>query len=288
MKILFFLVALSTMLLVMPASAGSDVLSLKPDQLREVQLESISPWPEEVVLSGTSEHWQKVVHEGELVVALYEAMPALLDISEPYPYDEFVHVLAGEVTLTPIKGEPKTYRVGDSFTVPKGWMGTWDMPVKYREMIVVEAKAWEKSESVLAYLFAAEVKPSKVGPSVLPLNSIQMQALALDSILPWPPETEITGTNEHWQKELHRGEFAVAIYEAMPAIITINHPFIYDEYVLVLAGEVILTSLKGDKQTHREGDSFLVPTGWRGTWDMPNKYREFIIVETNAWVASEE
>jgi spermidine dehydrogenase len=52
MKILFFLVALSTMLLVMPASAGSDVLSLKPDQLREIQLERISPWPDKVMLAG--------------------------------------------------------------------------------------------------------------------------------------------------------------------------------------------------------------------------------------------
>lgn len=145
MKILLFIVALSTALLVMPASANTDVLSLKPDQLREIQLESIPPWSDEIVLSGTNEHWQKVLHEGEFVVVLYEAMPALIDISEPYPYDEFVHVLTGEVTLTPVKGEPKTYRVGDSFNVPKGWMGTWNMPVKFREVIVIETKAWEAS-----------------------------------------------------------------------------------------------------------------------------------------------
>jgi uncharacterized cupin superfamily protein len=56
----------------------------------------------------------------------------------------------------------------------------------------------------------------------------------------------------------------------------------------VLEGEVTLTSLDGSKQTHRKGDSFLVPKGWRGTWDMPVKYREMIVVETKAWEASGE
>lgn len=127
------------------AQAASGILSLKPKQLQTLKLDSISPWPAEMVLSGTNEHWQKTLHEGEFVVALYEAMPALIEISEPYPYDEFVHVLQGEVTLTPIKGEKQTYRAGENFTVPKGWMGTWDMPVRFREMIVVETKAWEAS-----------------------------------------------------------------------------------------------------------------------------------------------
>jgi uncharacterized cupin superfamily protein len=36
------------------------------------------------------------------------------------------------------------------------------------------------------------------------------------------------------------------------------------------------------------GDTFLVPKGWLGTWDMPGKYREMIVIETKAWVASEE
>jgi uncharacterized cupin superfamily protein len=58
--------------------------------------------------------------------------------------------------------------------------------------------------------------------------------------------------------------------------------------VLVLEGEVTLTSLDGEKQTYRVGDAFVVPKGWQRTWDMPYKFREMIIVETRAWVANEE
>ncbi len=146
MKNLGILVVLVAAILTMQAKAGPGVLSLNPDELRNLELDSILPWPAEMVLSGTNLHWQKVLHKGEFVVAMYEAMPALIDISEPYPYDEFVQVLKGEVTLTPIKGEKQTYRVGESFTVPKGWMGTWHMPYKFREMIIIETRAWAAFE----------------------------------------------------------------------------------------------------------------------------------------------
>ena len=87
-----------------------------------------------------------MLHQGDFVVALYESMPALIDVSDPFPYDEFVTVLEGEVILTSLSGEKQAYAVGDSFLVPKGWQGTWDMPVKFREMIVIETKAWVSDE----------------------------------------------------------------------------------------------------------------------------------------------
>jgi uncharacterized cupin superfamily protein len=125
-------------------------------------------------------------------------------------------------------------------------------------------------------------------PAVVPLHLEKMKALELESIPPWPDELVLKGTNQHWQKELHRGEVAVAIYESAAAVIDVSHPFPYDEFVLVLEGEVTLTDLEGNAQTYREGDSFTVPKGWRGTWDMPAMYREMIVVETKAWEASGE
>jgi len=128
------------------AQAVPGFLPLDADELRAVELESIPPFPAEVVLKGESENWQKVIHQGDYVVALFEASPAIIDVNEPFPYDEFVQVLEGEVTLTNIDGRTATYRQGDTFLVPKGWMGTWDMPFKYREMIIVETQAWLAGE----------------------------------------------------------------------------------------------------------------------------------------------
>jgi len=128
------------------AQAAPEFLPLDADELRAMELESIPPFPAELVLEGESENWEQVLHQGDFVVAVFAASPAIIDINEPFPYDEFVLVLEGEVTLTNVDGGMETYRQGDTFLVPKGWLGTWDMPSKYREMIVIETKAWVESE----------------------------------------------------------------------------------------------------------------------------------------------
>ena len=89
---------------------------------------------------------QKVLHSGNVVAALYGAEAARLSVSEPFPYDEYVLVLSGKVTLTSDAGYSQTFGAGDSFLVPKGWTGIWDMPGQYLEKIVVEAAAWNASE----------------------------------------------------------------------------------------------------------------------------------------------
>ena len=146
MKKLLPFLCLFLSVLAVSARAEISVLGLEPDQLRAMELEPIPPWPDELVLSGTNKHWQKVLHEGEFVVVLYESEAAVIDVSYPFPYDEYVLVLEGEVILTSTSGERQRYGVGESFVVPKGWMGTWDMPKHFREMIVVETKAMEEAE----------------------------------------------------------------------------------------------------------------------------------------------
>ena len=269
------------------AGAEVDVLPLNSADLRETALESIPPWPEEMVLSGTNQHWQKVLHEGEFVVALYEAMPAVIDIAEPYPYDEYVRVLEGSVILTSSGGERQSYKAGDAFLVPVGWTGTWEMPTRFRELIIVDRKGWEAVESMIATLFGADAESSRGQTSVLPLLTSSLKRAPLEDLPPWPQEVVLSGASKHGQKVLHSGNVVAALYGAEAARLSVGEPFPYDEYVLVLSGEVTLTSNSGESQTFGTGDSFLVPKGWTGIWDMPGRYLEKIVVETAAWNAAE-
>ena len=269
------------------AGAEVDVLPLNSADLRETALESIPPWPEEMVLSGTNQHWQKVLHEGEFVVALYEAMPAVIDIAEPYPYDEYVRVLEGSVVLTSSGGERQSYKAGDAFLVPVGWTGTWEMPTRFRELIIVDRKGWEAVESMIATLFGADAESSRGQTSVLPLLTSSLKRAPLEDLPPWPQEVVLSGASKHGQKVLHSGNVVAALYGAEAARLSVGEPFPYDEYVLVLSGEVTLTSNSGESQTFGTGDSFLVPKGWTGIWDMPGRYLEKIVVETAAWNAAE-
>ena len=126
--------------------AAPEVLPLKTKAMQIMLLDSIPPYRAEDVLKGTGENWLNILHQGEVIVAVYEAMPALINIQNPFPYDEFVMVLEGQVTLTHINGQVQTYNKGDNFLVPKGFLGTWDMPELYREMIVIETKAFNATK----------------------------------------------------------------------------------------------------------------------------------------------
>ena len=78
-------------------------------------------------------------HSDKIHVSVIEAGPGKVRI-EGLPYDEFVHILEGRLILTLDDGREFTFETGDSFTLPEGYVGYWDMPEKYRELVVINTK----------------------------------------------------------------------------------------------------------------------------------------------------
>lgn len=50
---------------------------------------------------------------------------------------EFIHVIAGSLTVQEDGGEPQTLTVGDSAVFPVGWKGTWTITEHLRKVYVV-------------------------------------------------------------------------------------------------------------------------------------------------------
>ena len=116
------------------------------ETLNAMELDALPDMEGDYLLSGTGRQSETVIFEGENVVSVWDAGPANLAIDEPFPYDEFVVVLKGELILTDQDGHSMTYSEGDMFMVPKGFMGTWDMTTEYRELIVVDTTAYNEDE----------------------------------------------------------------------------------------------------------------------------------------------
>ena len=102
---------------------------------------------------------------------------------------------------------------------------------------------------IFTILAAIASMPVEADPGVVRMYLEKTRTLELDSMPPWPEGTVIEGANQHWQKELHGGEFTVVIYESMPVLIDVNEPLPYDEFVVVLEDEVTLTDLDRRTQT---------------------------------------
>ncbi|MGO7771028.1 cupin domain-containing protein, partial [Rhizobium ruizarguesonis] len=69
--------------------------------------------------------WAQDVARGEMIhTGVWEATPALTHSVKCETF-EFCHILQGVVEITPVGGEPVTYKACDIFVMKPGFVGTW-------------------------------------------------------------------------------------------------------------------------------------------------------------------
>ncbi len=79
-------------------------------------------------------------------------------------------------------------------------------------------------------------------------------------------------------EEMHSGDVQVqvGVWEAgMGKLILDNFPF--TEYVLMISGSVIVTEENGVSMTFKAGDTFVIPKGWSGVWDVQERMKKQIV-----------
>lgn len=95
-------------------------------------------------------------------------------------------------------------------------------------------------------------------------------------------DTNVTSERpiEHSSHVFHLGKIMVAVYESAPGKVHIQDAR-FDEFVHILKGRLILTLSDGESFEFRQGDSLIVPKGYTGYWEMPEQYRELIVIDTD-------
>jgi len=127
-------------------------VKLDPEKVAGIDLPAEEPFMDpEDVLEGNHRPRGEILYYGDqLIVEVYEDEPGTDRFDEPYIYDEFVTVLSGKLILTAADGESQEFVAGDTFVVPKGFTGTWQMLGNYRELIVIERAAYEAAYGTTA------------------------------------------------------------------------------------------------------------------------------------------
>ena len=72
----------------------------------------------------------------QLIAGVWECTAGVVSI-DGFPTDEFCILLEGSVTITDKSGHAETFGPGDGFFIPKGFVGTWNMPVTVRKYYVI-------------------------------------------------------------------------------------------------------------------------------------------------------
>ncbi len=81
----------------------------------------------------------------KFTVALWESGPGVLK-TDAYPHDEYCLVLEGHLIVTNRSGRREEFGPGDTFVIPKGWAGTWNMTTRFKKQYVAFDAAQESTK----------------------------------------------------------------------------------------------------------------------------------------------
>ena len=76
-------------------------------------------------------------HSGDILVrvGVWEA-GAGKTVIEDFPFTEYVLMISGSVVVTDKDGTSRKFSAGDTFVIPKGWSGGWDVQERMKKQIV--------------------------------------------------------------------------------------------------------------------------------------------------------
>lgn len=147
-----------------------------------------------------------------------------------------------------------------------------------------KARTHSRSLAVLFTLSAAlatfHSSTAQTSPQAPPILKLQDRA-ATDAVRgKYPPEMVVQGQAsfdgafvESVAFESGDKQYRVQIWESGPGMLqTDGYP--YDEYCLVLDGQLEVTNRSGGTDVFGPGDSFVIPKGWQGTWNMKTRFKK--------------
>jgi len=76
-------------------------------------------------------------HSGDVLVQIgvWEA-GAGKTILKNFPFTEYVLMISGSVIVTEEDGTSRSFVAGDTFVIPKGWSGVWDVQERMKKQMV--------------------------------------------------------------------------------------------------------------------------------------------------------
>jgi uncharacterized protein len=95
------------------------------------------PTPDRL-LSGNPQHTARNYFSdstGQLFAGVWESTPGRWRVR--YTENEFCHIIHGEVQIESSSGESWSFKAGDSFVIPAGFSGVWDVGQSLRKLYVI-------------------------------------------------------------------------------------------------------------------------------------------------------
>ncbi|MDI4665341.1 cupin domain-containing protein [Xanthobacter autotrophicus] len=93
---------------------------------------------------------------------------------------------------------------------------------------------------------------------------------------PKPAIDAASATTVHEWYQDRTGAFSAGFWASEPSEIAVRYD--EDEFCVLIEGTVELTDASGHTETYEAGASFLIPSGFAGTWKSVTPVRKFYVV----------
>ena len=217
--------------------------------------EGLQRWPEanpaDLVTEIPVEHGHEYYADpsGQLTAGIWTCS-AFESKAEPYPVDEFMLLLEGEVILVYADGHEASFTAGEAFVIPKGTVCAWRQPGDVRKFYLILDDG--QPASPLPDARALRLDPSTELPEVTQQDPARYTG-AVPRMWQW---NAVSGAGGQWLA----GIWQATSLELVPARIARS------EFAHLLEGEAEIVNGDGRVFSVKAGDSFLVPVGMGYQW----------------------
>lgn len=191
------------------------------------------------------EFFQKRVHRGQELTVFLLSSETAKNTFENFPLEEFVYFMNGRADIRPSDSLGYSFYPGDYIVVPKGFKGDWTNNGGNRYHLELSVISNERSDSAVT---SHRNKPFVLNRDVLAgtdITSIEIDPY-VDELYAGV-ELEIKQVSEVPKEE------AISFLEK-------------EQFIHILSGKLVLTSLSGKEHIFYAGDFFILPKTFTGIW----------------------
>ena len=246
--------------------SNSQIIRLENNGPMGVGLTSMDLDPDDFQSELPEQYWHLYYENEEigLTVGVWTTT-TMQEAFGPYPGDEFMCILEGQVAMVAEDGSEKLIKSGETFCVKNGTATSWKQIGFLRKFFMTYSPP-EGGD--------VKATPAADGISVLKQEELSDKLQPLETVFPFeiegnPPAQKDAPVFVNETNNMHVGMWESAPFESL------MKPFPCNEFVQLLKGKITITEQSGESHTFVAGDVFFVPEGTVCSWKADGPVRKF-------------
>jgi uncharacterized cupin superfamily protein len=197
----------------------------------------------------------------------------MVEAAGPYPCDEFMYLLEGEVEIKNSKtGTMEKVQADEAFVIPKGYDCQWHQTGYLRKFFVISEHPKEKIPTIP--VVECIIKPQiNSSTQTIIRHSTGTEIEKIETPFVVKGNKQVQNYLPYYKD--HTEKFIAGTWQS-DAFETEMQPFPRNEFVYLQSGSLVITEQEGEEQEFQAGDAFFVPQGvlcsWRATGDVRTFY----------------